>query len=68
MIDWKKRFRNKMFWVAMFALIAITGQAFNLYSVPDNYDVWVNAVLVFLAAAGVISDPTTEGFGDHNGK
>jgi len=59
-----KRFRNKGFWMAMFSLVAITGQVFGLYHVPEGYDTWVNAVLAVMTAAGVFINPTTIGFRD----
>lgn len=64
MINWRKRFASKAFWVALFAFIALTGQAFELYQVPEGWDTWVNLVLALLTAMGVIIDPTTEGIGD----
>lgn len=59
-----KRFRNKAFWVAAFSLIAITGQVFGIYKVPDGWDAWVNSVLLAATALGVFIDPTTPGITD----
>jgi uncharacterized membrane protein len=59
-----KRLRHKGFWLAIFSLVAITGQVFGLYQVPDGYDTWVNAVLAVMTAAGVFLNPTTSGFRD----
>jgi len=58
------RIENKPFCMAMFALIAITGQVFGIYQVPEGYDIWVNAVLALMTAAGIFVDPTTPGFKD----
>ena len=58
------RLENKPFWMAMFALIAITGQVFGLYQVPEGYDIWVNAILALMTAAGIFVDPTTPGLKD----
>ena len=58
------RWRNKPFWVAMFAVIALTGQMFGWYEVPEGWDTWVNGVLTLFAAAGVIINPTTPGIND----
>lgn len=63
-MDWKKRVKNKMFWVALFAMIALTGQVFGLYQVPEGWDTWVNAVIALLTAVGIIINPTTKGLGD----
>lgn len=60
----KKRFTNKAFWVAMFSLVAITGQVFGIYEVPDGYENWVNAVLVMLSALGVFVDTSSPGISD----
>ena len=49
------RFKNRVFWVALFSLIAITGKTFGWYEVPDNYNEWVDAVLLFLMALGIIN-------------
>lgn len=64
MINWKKRFHSKAFWVAIFSMIALTGQVFNVYQVPNGWETWVNSVLTLLTLAGIITDPTTDGFGD----
>ena len=60
----KKRLENKAFWVAAFAFIALTGQVFGMYQVPEGWDIWVNSVLALLTAMGVIMNPATEGIGD----
>lgn len=60
----KNRFRNKVFWAGMFSLVAITGQVFGLYQVPDGWDTWVNTVLTVMSALGVFSNPNTPGLGD----
>ncbi len=59
-----ERLRNKAFWVAIFAFIALTGQVFGFYQVPTGWDTWVNSVLALLTAAGVIINPTTPGIRD----
>lgn len=59
-----KRAKNRFFWVSMFSVVAITGQVFGLYQVPEGYEAWVNSVLIMLTMAGVIQDPTTPGIGD----
>ncbi len=64
MINWKKRFQSKAFWVAIFSMIALTGQVFNVYQVPNGWELWVNSALTLLTLAGIITDPTTEGYGD----
>lgn len=58
------RWRNKAFWVAIFAFFALTGQVFGFYQVPDGWDTWVKSVLTLLTAGGVIMNPTTPGIRD----
>lgn len=58
------RLRNKPFWAAMFAFIAITGQTFGLYTVPEGWDVWVNTALSLMTAGGIFINPTTPGIKD----
>jgi phi LC3 family holin len=63
-IDFKKRLQNKPFWIAIFAFIALTGQVFGLYQVPEGWDTWVNTIIMVLIGMGVIIDPTTKGLSD----
>lgn len=51
-----RRSKKKIFWVGLFSMIALTGQVFGIYEVPDGWDMWVNGALLFLASAGVIDD------------
>lgn len=63
-INWEKRVRSKPFLVAAFSFIALTGQVFGLYEVPQEWDNWVNLLLSIGVAAGIIVDPTTSGMSD----
>lgn len=60
----KRRIKSYPLWVAIFSVVALTGQTFGLYQVPEGYDTWVNLVLTVGVAAGIITDPTTEGYKD----
>lgn len=60
------RFKNKAFWVAVFAFIALTGQIFDLYQVPDGWDLWVNSAIILLTAMGIIIDPTSPNLKDRD--
>ncbi len=60
----KKRFSSYPFWVSIFAFVAITGQTFGLYQVPQGWDTWVNVLLAVLVASGIVVDPTTKGYKD----
>ena len=70
MINWKVRFKNKV-WLATFASLII-GFAFNVLAMFDIYPkVTQNAIveavsqiLTLLGLLGIIVDPTTAGVGD----
>lgn len=69
-INWKVRFKNKV-WLGMF-LSLIIGFVFNILKMFDVYPPVtentivniVNQVLTFLGLIGVLVDPTTSGIGD----
>ena len=71
-INWKVRFKNKVWLTAFFSLII--GFVFNILAMFDVYPVFsqnqvteiVTQVLTFLGLIGVIIDPTTEGISDSN--
>lgn len=72
MINWKVRFLNKNFWLAMVPAVALLAQAFmaifgielNFGSTIDRVIVFVNALFVVLVLVGVVNDPTTQGITD----
>ena len=74
MINWKVRFRNKNFWLAIIPAIILLVQAVtNVFGITVNLDdagvkliAVVNALFVVLAILGIVEDPTTEGIGDSN--
>lgn len=71
-LNWKVRFKNKI-WLTMFFSL-IVGFVFNILAMFDIYpSVTQNQiteiiaqVLTFLGLIGVIVDPTTEGVSDSN--
>ena len=71
-INWKVRFKNKL-WLSAF-LSLIIGFIFSMLKLFDVYPSItenqivniVNQVLTFLGLIGVLVDPTTEGFSDSN--
>ena len=71
-INWKVRFKNKV-WLSMF-LSLIIGFVFNILKLFDVVPVVtentilnaVNQVLTFLGLIGVLVDPTTAGIEDSN--
>ena len=69
-INWKIRFRNKL-WLGSFLSLIVS----FVYSMLSLFDVFpdlkentvlelLNQVLTFLGLIGVIADPTTAGIGD----
>lgn len=64
MIDLKKRAKNKAFWVSVFSLIALIGQTFEIYTIPENLYDTINAILTTLVGLGILIDPTTPGISD----
>ena len=71
-MNWKIRFKNKNFWVAIIPavilLIQAVGKLFgfeiDLSEIGNNLISIVNALFVVLAIIGIITDPTTSGIGD----
>lgn len=72
MINWRVRIQNKNFWLAIIpsALLLIQlvldvfGVSVDFGALGDKLLAVVNAVFVVLAIMGVVTDPTTAGFGD----
>lgn len=72
MINWKVRFKNKSFWLALIpavllliqAVAAVFGFTLDFGELSDKLLAVVNAVFVVLTILGVVVDPTTEGAGD----
>lgn len=69
-VNWKVRFKNKTWLTSFFAAIltfiyTILGM-FDVYPEVTKNDVGeiISSVLMFMSLIGVITDPTTEGFGD----
>lgn len=71
-MNWKIRFKNKNFWIAIIPavilLIQAVGKLFgfeiDLSEIGNNLISIVNALFVVLAIIGIITDPTTSGIGD----
>ncbi|MBC1983002.1 phage holin [Listeria booriae] len=71
-INWKVRFANPQFWVAIVPLaIVLLQQVLNWFGVLVPADVinaealkFVNTVFVILGLLGIVVDPTTKGRGD----
>lgn len=71
-INWKVRLKNKTFWITAIpalllvitSVLKIFGVDIDLTSLNDQLIDVVFAVFSLLAALGVVTDHTTEGFGD----
>lgn len=71
-INWKVRFSNKDFWVAIIpafliliqAIASVFGLTIDLGDIGNKLLAVVEAVFVVLAILGIIVDPTTKGISD----
>lgn len=70
-INWKVRFRNSHFIIALIAMILLLAEqvarlfGYNLdQTVTEEILVITRTVLAILSLIGVIEDPVTEGFSD----
>ena len=74
MFDWKERFKNKMFWLAIIPAVllviqtvaAVFGYALDLGDLGNKLIDVVNAIFSVLVIAGIVVDPSTPGVGDSN--
>lgn len=72
MLNWKVRFKNKTFWVAIIpAMLLLIQTVLALAGIEWNYDLLndqllaiVNALFAVLTILGIVVDPTTEGIKD----
>lgn len=71
-MNWKVRFKNKQFWLAVIPAIALVVQAvaalfgytIDLTTTVGKLQAVVNAVFALLVILGIAVDPTTAGIGD----
>lgn len=63
-MDWKARFRNKTFWLALISAIVLLTQQLGLEVFPDNIMDIANTALLILVILGVVADPSTQGLLD----
>ena len=72
MINWKVRIRSKMFWVSLIPAVlllvqtvaAVFGYTLDFEALQGHLLEVVNAVFLVLTILGIVTDPTTHGFGD----
>lgn len=69
-IKTENRFKNKVFWVSVFAFIPMIVEGLTTYDVfillPGNYEQLYMSLLSILILAGIVNNPDTKnaGFGD----
>lgn len=71
-LNWKIRFKNKTFWLALIpAVLLLAQQVAGLFGVAldfgglkDQLTAIVGTVFTLLAILGIVADPTTTGVGD----
>lgn len=71
-INWRVRFRNKSFWLALIPAVllliqtaaAVFGYSLDLGELGNRLLAVVNSAFAVLSVLGVVVDPTTEGTGD----
>ncbi len=72
MINWKVRFKNKSFWLALIPAVLLVVQVFaallGIELATDGLETkllaCVNAVFAVLTVLGIVTDPTTAGITD----
>ena len=72
MINWRVRFANKQFWMAVIPALALVVQAvaavfgweLDFSSLVGKILAVVDAVFALLVILGIVVDPTTAGIGD----
>ena len=72
MINWKVRFKNRAFWIALIPLILLlVMQVCAIFGISLDFGVLqqqlldiVGTVFALLTLFGIVMDPTTEGMGD----
>ena len=71
-INWRVRLRNRTFWITAVPAAVLAIQLFaNIFGIQLDFGdlgnrilMFIDAVFVILAAAGVAIDPTTQGVSD----
>jgi len=58
------RWKNYSLWVSIFAFIPMLLEAFGVNVLPTNYAELTKALLSILVVAGILSNPTTNGYKD----
>lgn len=72
MINWQCRWKSKTFWISLIPALllliqtvaAVFGFTFDFEALQGHLLDVINAVFLVLTILGIVSDPTTAGFGD----
>lgn len=67
-INWKARFTNKTFLVAVASSIVLLTQQLGLNIFPDNWSEILNTILTIFILFGIVIDPSTAGISDSKEK
>lgn len=63
-MDWKNRFKNYGFWIAVASLLLLTlDHQFDINFVKEEYSALSNGILTILTLIGIINNPTTNSRG-----
>ncbi|WP_160687207.1 phage holin [Clostridium sp. C2-6-12] len=63
-INWKTRFTNKTFLIALSSAVVLLTQQLGLSLFPDNWRDVLNTILTIFILLGVVIDPSTAGISD----
>ncbi|OOM71081.1 bacteriophage holin [Clostridium puniceum] len=63
-INWKTRFTNKIFLIAIASAIVLLSQQLGFNIFPDNWADILNTILTILILLGIVIDPSTSGMSD----
>ena len=72
MINWKVRFKNKLFWAALIpavlvavqSIASVFGFTLDLGQLSNKLIAAIEAIFVVLGIFGIVIDPTTSGVSD----
>lgn len=67
-INWKARFTNKTFLVAVASSIVLLTQQLGLNIFPENWTEILNTILTIFILFGIVIDPSTAGMSDSKEK
>lgn len=63
-INWKVRFTNKTFLIAMVSALVLLSQQLGLNIFPNNWGEILNTILTIFILLGIVIDPSSDGISD----